>query len=1050
MRSRAWLCVALVAAAAQISPMLEPISAQSGPGIVISEFRFRGPAGVNDEFIELHNAGDTAINIGGWLLRASNNNVFPSTATRVTMAAGTSIAPGCFYLIVNNNAAGGFSGGVLGDRTYTTSFAEEGGVAIMANLATPIDQAGIGANSAYFEGTRLPAQVNAGASFQRLPGGDAGHADTNDNATDFAETAPITPRNSQSPCLTQSVTPHDVQGPGAQSPLAGTTVNARGVVTARVAGGFFIQSQVGDEDADPATSEGLFVAMNGAAAQVGSLVQVRGAVVELASRTQVNAASVIDLGPATLPAAYELTAGDLSDTGSLDQLERFEGMRVTAASLTAVSGSTLDAAFFAVLTGQARPFREAGVVAGSPAPCAIGPCNVPVFDGNPERLRVDSDAVEGTTAVHLSSGAAMSGVSGPLDFSTGAYTLLPDASLNPVGGTLPLATPPAAANQYSIANLHARLYDAADDTDSNDEVLSADEYETQLVKASLMVRTALNLPDVVAIDGAENAAVLHDLSTRIDVEESAAGNPAPAYTAVHVDHPNQDGLDVAFLVKSGRVTPLLVEQAGADETIEHPTLVLQVQIQGPATSLPQVVTVVANHLPPAANAVARQARAESLANYLQGRQINDPREAIVSVGGYGGHGFNDGVVDVVGTVRGVPAAPDQVALASPDVVSPDLLDAADALPAKERYSLVVDGNAQSFDHVLFSANLSAQFAGYAHARVSGDFPQVLKDDGSTPAMLSPRDPASVYFTFPPDVDAPVFVAAADETAEATSAAGAVVNFARPEATDNLDPTVVVACTPESGSTFALGNTGVSCSAQDAAGNTASVEFTVSVVDTTAPAIAVPGDLVDEAKSSAGAMVTFAVSATDAVTASVVVSCSPASGSVFAIGATTVQCAATDAAGNGAAASFTVTVTQPVFGRMAGVGHVVSGDDQLWFAFDVRESANYVERGTLMLIAKDQGRPDRFLGAGVTDVRFSNSDGYSPGVIPRRGVDTVVFTGRGWWNGQPGYHFQVTASDRGEPGPGNDTFTLVVRSPDGQMVESVSGVLRDGNIQSLVR
>ena len=134
--------------------------------------------------------------------------------------------------------------------------------------------------------------------------------------------------------------------------------------------------------------------------------------------------ALFDLGPGTLAPAVDLTSAELSDAGALDQLERFEGMRVRA-SVTAVSGTgsvdnagTLesDGAFYAVLEGQARPFREPGVEAGHPLlPCAVGPCHVPLFDGNPQRLRVDTNAIEGTTAVGLSAGAVMSGVTGPLD-----------------------------------------------------------------------------------------------------------------------------------------------------------------------------------------------------------------------------------------------------------------------------------------------------------------------------------------------------------------------------------------------------------------------------------------------------------------------------------------------------------------------------------------------------------------------------------------------------------------------------------------------------------
>ena len=59
---------------------------------------------------------------------------------------------------------------------------------------------------------------------------------------------------------------------------------------------------------------------------------------------------------------------------------------------------------------------------------------------------------------------------------------------------------------------------------------------------------------------------------------------------------------------------------------------------------------------------------------------------------------------------------------------------------------------------------------------------------------------------------------------------------------------------------------------------------------------------------------------------------------------------------------------------------------------------------------------------------------------------MVFSGVGLWNGATGYRYEITAADRGEPG--RDTFSVKVFSPAGVLVESVSGVLRNGNIQAL--
>jgi hypothetical protein len=99
---------------------------------------------------------------------------------------------------------------------------------------------------------------------------------------------------------------------------------------------------------------------------------------------------------------------------------------------------------------------------------------------------------------------------------------------------------------------------------------------------------------------------------------------------------------------------------------------------------------------------------------------------------------------------------------------------------------------------------------------------------------------------------------------------------------------------------------VTVTARDAAGNTTVKSFQVTVVDTTAPQLTVPGDITAEATSAAGAVVGFAATATDAVsTATIGYSQGP--GTTFALGTTTVTVTARDAAGNTTVKSFHVTV-----------------------------------------------------------------------------------------------------------------------------------------------
>jgi hypothetical protein len=147
-----------------------------------------------------------------------------------------------------------------------------------------------------------------------------------------------------------------------------------------------------------------------------------------------------------------------------------------------------------------------------------------------------------------------------------------------------------------------------------------------------------------------------------------------------------------------------------------------------------------------------------------------------------------------------------------------------------------------------------------------------------------------------DTTAPTLTVPAPITAEATSSAGADVSFAV-SAMDAVDGPVTPSCSQPSGSTFPLGSTTVDCTATDSRGNSGTASFAVNVVDTTPPSLTVPAAIAVDATSPAGAGVTYSAAANDLVDGAVAPACSPASGSVFPIGTTTVSCTATDAHGN---------------------------------------------------------------------------------------------------------------------------------------------------------
>jgi parallel beta-helix repeat protein len=101
--------------------------------------------------------------------------------------------------------------------------------------------------------------------------------------------------------------------------------------------------------------------------------------------------------------------------------------------------------------------------------------------------------------------------------------------------------------------------------------------------------------------------------------------------------------------------------------------------------------------------------------------------------------------------------------------------------------------------------------------------------------------ATVSFTWTVDLTPPDLTVPASFTVEANDPLGAVgVTFAT-SATDNYDTDVDIQCTPASGSTFGYTpptptDTPVICNATDDAGNVATKSFTVTVQDTTPPAV----------------------------------------------------------------------------------------------------------------------------------------------------------------------------------------------------------------------
>ncbi|MFF3334449.1 HYR domain-containing protein [Streptomyces sp. NPDC002888] len=155
-----------------------------------------------------------------------------------------------------------------------------------------------------------------------------------------------------------------------------------------------------------------------------------------------------------------------------------------------------------------------------------------------------------------------------------------------------------------------------------------------------------------------------------------------------------------------------------------------------------------------------------------------------------------------------------------------------------------------------------------------------------------------------DTTAPV-VTVDDRTEPATGPDGAVIEYTA-TAQDIVDGPLPVTCTPLSGSTFPVGETTVTCTATDAAGNTGTDTAVFTVIDDGKPVVQVDDRNV-RTLSRDGAPVEYTATAQDLVDGTLPTTCTPPSGSTFQLGKTTVTCTATDKAGNTGRDTAVVTV-----------------------------------------------------------------------------------------------------------------------------------------------
>ncbi len=757
-------------------------------------------ATLKHDYIELFNRGLTPVDITGWSVQYASAGGSPWSVTPLSGV----IAAGGYYLVREAAGAAGTTDGPTPDATGSIAMsASSGRVALSSGAiafagcpagATLVDLVGYGTATCFEGAGAAPQLTNTTAALRKR----GGCFDTNDNGIDLSAGSP-NPRNSAAPvrfCEFTDRRIHDIQGPGFSTPYPGTDVTTTGVVTAAKFNGFFVQAPDAEADADPATSEGIFVFTSSVpSVTAGDAVLVRGTVSEFFSLTQIESTLAGDVtvifGGNPLPTAVVLTPAILNPSGLATQLEPFEAMRVHADALVSVAPTNEFGEIFTVLSGILRPMREPGIEISNPVPpdpiTGVVDCCIPRWDENPERLMIDSDGLAGAGPLAVTSNVTLGNVTGPLDFTFGAYKVIPEtvpvASPNMTAVPVPAPSP----NEFTIGGY-------------NIENFTGD--PTQRAKAALAIRTVMRLPDVIGHVEIGSLAALSALADQVNSDTVASGQPDPGYQAFLV--PFTGTQHVGFLVKSSRVQVHSVTQERTTDTFinpingqvetlhDRPPLVLRATVD-PLGANPGDIIVVVNHLRSFIDIelvsgegvrvrAKRTAQAEAIAQLLQDLQQQNPNVPVVSVGDYNAFEFSDGYTDPISVLKGTPRPTQEiVAQQSPDVVDPDYVNLTDSLPPSERYSFIFEGTPQALDHVLLNPVARRYLQRYAIARNNADFPALpgWSSDVSRPERNSDHDMPVAYFAFP---GTPVVTL----NGSATMTVEAYTSFADPGATAHDD------------------------------------------------------------------------------------------------------------------------------------------------------------------------------------------------------------------------------------------------------------------------
>lgn len=534
----------------------------------------------NDKAIELYNGTAAAIDLSAYALAFHFNG--NATATTTIPLQGT-IAPGETYVLTDDDASPTLL--ARADQTSTASFFNGDDAVALLRDGTPIDVIGqIGfdpGNGWTSNGIGTRNQV-----LRRRPDVFAGDPDgsdafdparewvgaAQDDFTDLGRHEPegeAGPTESSGDVTAPLVLLHDIQGPTERSPLVDQRVTIEAVVVAdfqheRELSGFFVQEEDTDADADPTTSEGLFVFARTPDVHVGDRVRVVGTVIEYYDRTELGDVGLVEvLGTTPLPTPAAITLPWPSSAA----IEAFEGMAVVTTQPLVVT-DTYDLGRYgqvmlAVGDRLPQPTQVATPGAAAAAIQADNALRRVLLDDasnlqNPDPVAYPAPGLAPNNT--LRAGARVTQLRGVLDYSFGEFKIRPTAPPAFDLSANPRRPAPTRTGNVRVASLNVLNFFNGDGSGAgfptSRGASSLEEFERQSAK---IVAAILELDaDIIGLleienDGFGPQSAIADLTGRVNAR--APAGVRYGFVDPGVPRLGSDEIAVALLYRTATVQP---------------------------------------------------------------------------------------------------------------------------------------------------------------------------------------------------------------------------------------------------------------------------------------------------------------------------------------------------------------------------------------------------------------------------------------------------------------------------------------------------------------